>query len=269
MTGTTVSRVDADPADDMARPPRTAVVRLLRHVRAVRDRYFQRFTDPTQIAASRAARAWAWALGETATAPVTDSETSSPPSRGEIEAEIMAADERRLRGDGENRADAAATILRWLIGDDDHVPVRSKNPGELVGGFGDVVRSREQIGEVLATAIKGQHQAAEGRTSNASPAARQSTGRDASYFGGVIATLEWVLSPRAGAPITARCHHELTAKELKAERLHADDLMEQEREPWSADPLPQDGYGEGVRDTITWLLGDCITPPGDSAGQSR
>jgi hypothetical protein len=56
-----------------------------------------------------------------------------------MEAEIAAADERRLRGDRENRADAAASILRWLIGADDHIPVRCENPGELVGGFGGVV----------------------------------------------------------------------------------------------------------------------------------
>ena len=52
--------------------------------------------------------------------------TAVPPSRSDIEAEITAADERRLRGDQENRADAAATILRWLIGDDDHVPVEAR-----------------------------------------------------------------------------------------------------------------------------------------------
>ena len=88
MTGTTVKAVDTGQADDMAPPPGTAIVRPLRHVRAVRERYLQRFTDPAEAAASRSARAWAWALGETATAPVTDRETAVPPSRSEIEAEI-------------------------------------------------------------------------------------------------------------------------------------------------------------------------------------
>lgn len=59
-------------------------------------------------------------------------------------------------GARENRADAAATVLRWLIGDDDRVPVRCENPGELVGGFGDVVHSREQIAAVLAFATQRQ-----------------------------------------------------------------------------------------------------------------
>jgi hypothetical protein len=247
----------------MAPPPGTAIVRPLRHVRAVRDRYLQRFTDPSQIAASRAARAWAWTLGETATAPVTDREAAIPPSRSEIETEIAAADQRRLRGDRDNRADAAATILRWLIGGDDHVPVRGKDPGELVGGFGDVVRSLEQVANVLAIAIEGQRQAAEESwDTSITPADRQSAGRDASYLGGVIAILEWVLSRRAGRHITSQRHSELTARELKAERLHADDLMEQARESRSADRLPQDSYGEGVTATINWLLGDCIKPPG-------
>ena len=150
MTRVTVKFVESGQPDDTAPPAGTAIVRPLRHVRAVRERYLQRFADPAQAAASRSARAWAWALGEIAVAPVTDRKTRVPPSRTEIEAEIGTADERRLRGDRENRADAAAIILRWLIGADDHVPVRCENPGELVGGFGDVIRSREQIAEIGA-----------------------------------------------------------------------------------------------------------------------
>ena len=261
MTGTTVSCVDADPAEDMAPPQGTAIMRPLRHVRAVRSRYLQRFTDPGQIAASRATRAWAWALGETATAPVTDRETTLPPSRPEIEAEITAADERRLRGDRENRADAAATILRWLIGDDDHVPVRGTNVGALVGGFGDIVRTREQIANVLAAATEGHRQAvAKERRSSVSPAHRQLTQRDAEYRIGVTATLEWVIGQGAGAPITSQRRGLLTAAELKAERLHAADVIEQAGQPW-ARGLPHREYGEGVKSTINWLLGDSAIPP--------
>jgi len=164
MTGRTVKNVDARAIDDEAPPRGTAIVRPLRHVRAVRERYLRRFADASQVAVSRSARAWAWALGESVSAPVTDRRTGTPPSRSEIEAEIEIADERRLRGDRENRADAAATVLRWLIGDDDRVPVRGQAPGELVGGFGDVVRRQEQIGHILAAAVEGQRRAeAEGR----------------------------------------------------------------------------------------------------------
>ena len=155
MSGITVKVVDSGQADDMTPPPGTAIVRPVRYVRAVRERYLQRFTDLAEAAASRSARAWGWALGETPIAPVTDQATTVPPDRSAIEVEIAVADERRLRGERENRADAAATILRWLIGTDDHVPVRCANPGELVGGFGDVVRSREQIAEMAALAARG------------------------------------------------------------------------------------------------------------------
>ena len=159
MTRVTVKFVESGQPDDTAPPAGTAIVRPLRHVRAVRERYLQRFADPAEAAASRSARAWAWALGEIAIAPVTDRKTRVPPSRTEIEAEIGMADERRLRGDRENRADAAATILRWLIGVDDHVPVRCENPGELVGGFGDIVRPRAEIAETVALAVDAQRQA--------------------------------------------------------------------------------------------------------------
>jgi hypothetical protein len=136
MTGVTVKQMHADHPDEDAPPHGTAIVRPFAHVRAVRQRHALRYASSAEAATSRAACAWAWALGESATAPVTDRLTAVPPSRSDIEAEIMAADEKRLRGDRENRADAAATILRWLIGDDDRVPVRGENPGELVGGFG-------------------------------------------------------------------------------------------------------------------------------------
>jgi hypothetical protein len=256
-----VNLVDADRVDDAVPPPGTAIVRPIRHVRAVRERYLQWFTDPAQVAASRSARAWAWALGETATAPVTDHETAVPPSRSEIEAQIAVADERRLRGDRENRADAAAAILRWLIGEDDHIPVRGTNLGALVGGFGDIVRTRPQIANVLAATTEDHRQAvAKGWQSSVSPAHRQVTQRDAEYRVGVTATLEWVIGQRAEAPITSQRRGVLTAKELKAERLHAEDVIQQAEQPWVCDQ-PRRDYGEGVRSTINWLLGDSAIPP--------
>lgn len=253
--------MDADRVDDAVPPPGTAIVRPLGHVRAVRERYLQRFTDPAQITASRSARAWAWALGETTAAPVTDHETAVPPSRSEIEAQIAVAGERRLRGDRENRADAAAKILCWLIGGDDHVPVRGTNVGALVGGFGDIVRTRPQIADVLAAAAEGPRQAvAKGRQSSVSPAHRQLAQRDAEYRIGVAATLEWVIGQRAGAPITSQRRGVLTATDLKAERLHAEDVIKQAGQPRARD-LPHREYGEGVRSTINWLLGDSAIPP--------
>jgi hypothetical protein len=76
----------------------------------------------------------------------------------------------------------------------------------------------------------------------------------------VTATLEWVIGQRAGAPITSRRRGVLTATELKAERLHAEDVIEQAGRPWTPG-LPHREYGEGVKSTINWLLGDSAIPP--------
>jgi hypothetical protein len=267
MTGATVNRVTAG-HDDEAPPRGTAIVRPLRHVRAVRERHAARFADPSEAAGSRSVRAWAWALGESAAAPVTDLVTAVPPSRPDIEAEITVADERRLRGDQDNRADGAATILRWLIGDDDHLPVRGENRGELVGGFGDVVRSPEQIAGILALAAEGaQRAAAQGRDLDVGADARAFARQDADYLNGVMATLAWTLGERADSPITSAQSRELTTRALKMQRVHAEDVIEQSRYPWMADRLPPLWYGEGVKFTITWLLGDWTAPPVDPAGR--
>jgi hypothetical protein len=269
VTRATVNRVDSDRIDHHAPPGGTAIVRPLRHVRAVRERDAAQPADPSEaVAQSRSARAWAWALGEGAIAPVTGRLTAVPPSRSDIEAEITAADERLFRGDQENRADAAAIILRWLIGDDDHVPVEAENPGELVGGFGDVVRSPEQIAGILTLAAEGARQAAaQGRDIDVGADARAFARQDADYLDGVIATLAWVLGERADSPITSPHSRELTTRVLKRQRVHAEDVIEQSRYPWMADRLPPLWYGEGVKFTITWLLGDWTTPPVDPAGR--
>jgi hypothetical protein len=249
-----------DQSDDALPPPGTAIVRPLRHVQAVRDYYLRRFGGPSEIAASRAARAWGWALGESATAPVTNRQTQAPPSLDEIEHEIAAADERRLSGERENRADAAATVLRWLIGQDDRVPVQCENHGELVGGFGDIVRSREQIAEILAAAIKGQLRAgAVSRRANAVPERRQCVIQDADYLSGVIETLGWIIGERVEAPITQTRSCNPTIKEIKTERLHAEDLSE--RAFSGGADISSPCYGEGVKSTIIWLLGDMTFPP--------
>jgi hypothetical protein len=268
LTRASVKSVNAGEVYDEAPPPGTAIVRPLRHVRAVRERYLRRFADTTEAAMSRSARAWSWALGETILSPVTDQQTAVPPRRPDIEVEIAAAGERRLRGDRENRADAAATILRWLIGDDDHVPVRGENPGELVNGFGDVVRAPDHIASILALAGDRQRRAtAKSRDVDMDPDKRQFAQQDADYLDGVVATLEWVLGQRAEAPITRGQPRELTTRNLKAERVHANDVIEQARHPWMANRRQAPRYGEGVKLTITWLLGDSTISPADTGGQ--
>ena len=261
MTAITVKGMDPGPTDDAASPLGTAIVRPLGHVRAVRARYLQRFADSAQVAASRSARAWAWALGETGIAPVTDRTTATPPSRAEMEAEIIEAEERRLRGMREGRADAAVTVLRWLIGVDDAVPVRGTNPGELVGGFGDIVRSREQLANLVTSAGTAYRDAAaKSLETGDAPGDRERARGEAHYLDGVLMTLAWVRGDRNETPIS-RTRPGVTAKTLKRERIHAEDAIEQGRDWCAADRFPERSYGEGVKCTITWLLGGSTASP--------
>lgn len=254
--------MDSTQAGEMAPPPGTAIVRPLRHVRAVRERYLQRFADPAELGASRSGRAWAWALGETAAAPVTDKVTSTPPDRSEIQAEIAAADDRRLRGCQEDRADGAAIILRWLVGTDDHVPVRCVSPGELVGGFGDVVRSHRQLADIAALAAQAHRVAtAKSQDIESHPGERERARQEADYLDGAIATLAWVSGERTAAPISHGQHPYGMAKVLKRERIYAEDAIEQGGDRPASGSLPSRWHGEGVKSTIAWLLGDAITAP--------
>ena len=78
----------------------------------------------------------------------------------------------------------------------------------------------------------------------------------------MAATLAWVLGDRPGAPSLTPAR-ELTARELRVERLHAEDIIEQATMPWMADRIPPGRYSEGVKFTISGLLGDTIVPPSD------
>jgi hypothetical protein len=185
-----------------------------------------------------------------------------PASRADIEAEIAEADEPRARGDRESRADVAAAILRWLIGDDDRIPVRGENRGELVGGSGDVVRTRELIANVLALAAEGHcRAAARGSDVAASLEDRQRAQQEADYLDGVATTLTWVFGQRPEPPITRGRSREATARKLKSELVHAEDVIEQAKSPWITDRPLSPSYGEGVKHSVAWLLGDLAIPP--------
>ena len=94
----------------------TAIVRPLRHVRAVRERYATAVRRPGRGRSVAFSPRMGLGPGRDRHRPGHRPADPVPPDRRDIEAEIAVADERRLRGDRENRADAAATILRWLIG---------------------------------------------------------------------------------------------------------------------------------------------------------
>jgi hypothetical protein len=122
MTGTTASLSEGGEADDEGCPVNTAILRPLRHVRAVRQRYLQRFADPADAATSLSARAWARALGEIAVAPVSGRDTAVPPHRAEIDTVALAVHAQRGAmakslapsvPTGE-RQDAARTLTTWM-----------------------------------------------------------------------------------------------------------------------------------------------------------
>jgi hypothetical protein len=193
---------------------------------------------------------------------VSDRPTRTPPTRADVEAEIAEADERRLRRDQDARADGAAIILRWLIGVDDHVPVRFGNPGELVGGFGDVVRSRGQIAEAAALAVQAHHAAAlRSQSAGTSASERAGAREETGYLDGVLAALAWVDDKRAPAPLTCGPSCGGAARVLKRERIHAEDAIERGADQREAGSLPSRWYGHGVKVTLDWLLGDETAAP--------
>ncbi len=236
--------------DEDAPPAGTAIVRPMRHVKAVRERHAEQLAARSPDGESRSARAWSWALGETPIAPVTDRVTVVPPSRADIEVEIGQAEERRLRGDREHRADGAATLLRWLIGEDDHLPVRGPNRGELVGGFGGVVRSPAEIADLI------------GKTSRSTCQPNDSTANvslsDSDNRGGFTATLIWVLSRDTRAPISGELIPRPTTHDLKVERLGARDMIERRYELYNSGL--SSNYCLGVKRAVDWLLGDSPHP---------
>jgi len=175
---------------------------------------------------------------------------------------MAAADERRLRSGQEDRADGAAIILRWLAGADDHVPVRCASPGELVGGFGDVVRSHRQLADIAAQAAQARRAAtAKSRDIEAHPGGRERARQEADYLDGAMAALAWVSGERTAAPISHGQHADGIAKALKRERIYAEDAIEQAGYRRPSGSLPSRWYGEGIKSTIAWLLGDTINTP--------
>jgi hypothetical protein len=134
--------------------------------------------------------------------------------------------------------------------------VRCENRGELVGGFGDVVRSQEELGDVLSLAAEFRHQAAaRGQGIKFNEDVPECTQQDADYLDGIVATLSWILGERLDSPITRSPSREVTTRVLKLERVHAEDTINHAKLHWTAGRLPPRDYGEGVAHSISWLLG--------------
>ena len=138
------------------------------------------------------------------------------------------------------------------------------NPGELVGGFGDVVRSRKQIAESIAATAQAQREATalSPHTGAAAEAVdRERARQEADYLAGVTVTFTWVRGEQAETPISQVKASAITSRVVKQERLHAEDVIEQVNDQFSVGSIPTRSFGEGVKATISWLLGDSSLPP--------
>lgn len=93
------------------------------------------------------------------------------------------------------------------------------------------------------------------------PAVREHARQCVAYLQGVAATLAWVLGHCDEAPVSHARASELTTRDLKKERVHAEDLIQQVMQPWAAVDQPPSDYGEGVKFSIGWLLGDTTVLP--------
>ncbi len=125
-----------------------------------------------------------------------------------------------------------------------------------------MVRSRSEIAELCAPAARAQRRAAEkSLDTDAGLGERRAAARDADFLEGVMLTLAWARGDRAQAPITRAQPDQVTGRALQHERIYADDAIEHGHDRWAADWLPSRWYGEGVRQAVSWLLGDESVPP--------
>jgi len=91
---------------------------------------------------------------------------------------------------------------------------------------------------------------------------------DSDYRAGVLTTLDWITDRQSRAPISDTHAPRLTTHDLKAERLHAEDLMDPAVHRSAVGPVYSGEYGLGVKCTIDWLLGDSMTMPSSGFGSS-
>lgn len=228
----------------------------------------------------RAALAWTWALDGTRPSPVTLAVASGrPPSREEIAAESSARPEGSTAPPGvpTDRCDQLGevrSILRWLIGEADEIPVDDDNRGRLVGARDDYARTDQEIREVRARAACGlescdlpEHMdSAEVRN----PWHWDPAWMNASWLRGVRDLLHWVLGERSTSPLGHRVIGMPAPLDVDCEDVATDNVILQGRpggplvDP-EAYPPPQ--YGEAVQATIRWLRGGITTPPVDHRGR--
>jgi hypothetical protein len=226
----------------------------------------------------RAALAWAWALTGSRPSPVTLAlAPGRPPSREEILAEAAAQPEGStappgVPADFRDQLRETRSVLAWLAGHSDEIPVDTDNRGQFIGARGDYVRTDADIREVREHALHGL--AACDLPEPLSPADARHPWRwdpgwmRAAWLRGVRDLLGWVLGDRPAAPLCRRAGQPSTY-ELTYEDTAADEVVMQGRpggrrvDPASYPP-PQ--YGEGVQAAIRWLRGQATRPPTGGGG---
>lgn len=236
-----------------------AVLRSRHHVEAVR-------ADAIRAAERRAAKTGddpshlitdiiSWALGEGDQAPFTGTRTSSSAGPAEVDAEIAicrtyleSTPWSEQSTDSIRRARHVLKMLDWLTGTDDRPPTycRETEPGDLVGGRGQIVRPDVEIRRMILTA---REKLAAGQTSY---------GLGADWHEGVIATLEWASGDRAESPIRGKALGEPPdGPQITIEQGEAEELITPPQ--WPAD-IPFH-FADAVASTCRWLLGGTIRPP--------
>jgi hypothetical protein len=253
-----------------------AIVRPRAHVEAVLAQSLSE-TGP----GGRAALAWQWALTGTRPSPVTLSlAPGRPPLRQEIMAEARADPEGSrapagVPADFRDQLRETRSILAWLAGSSDEIPVDDDNRGRFIGARGDYARTDDQMRQARDNALLGLK--ACDLPDAMSPAQARHPWRwdagwmNAAWIRGVRDLLTWVLGERDAAPLTDRAVGLPTTYDLTYEEAAADPVMLQGRPGGiPVDPVayPPPQYGEGIQATIAWLRGETTTAPVDANGYS-
>jgi hypothetical protein len=85
------------------------------------------------------------------------------------------------------------------------------------------------------------------------PRDRQYAKAQGDYLEGVASTLAWVLGDQFDGPITRPRPREVTTRDLKQERVHAQDVIEQTTNIGTTGRFLSCPYGEGIKVTVSWF----------------
>jgi hypothetical protein len=228
----------------------------------------------------RTALAWEWALTGTQPSPVTlTTAPGRPPTREQILAEAEAEPEGATARPGVptdycDQLREVRSVLAWLAGATDEIPVDDENPGQFIGAGDGYTRTDAEIRQVRDNARLGSEQSAFPNPMTPHDAALPWTWpagwMDGAWCQGVRDLLDWVLGERAGSPLFGRAIGLPSRYDLTYEDAAADDVILQGRPAGLAvdpDAYPPPQYGEGLKEAIRWLRGETTTPPVNHQGR--